>query len=203
MPERVEDELNGLELLAKKTYQNLRTLLFELRPLGLETHGLVPTLEEYALKFRDPTGMRIVFNPGIVTGRLAPHATASAFLIIQEAVNNARKHARADTLRINVQQDATMLIATIRDNGVGFDLPAVRASYEERGSFGLLTMHERAALLGGSCEIRSAPGAGTQVIIHLPLSIEGPPPDLLSGQPVQDSRGEEDSANAPSFIHRA
>lgn len=174
MPERVEDELNVLAALVKKTYQDLRTLLFELRPLGLETQGLVSTLHEYASKFRDPSGMQVRFSSGNFTGRLAPQAAAATFMIIQEAVNNARKHAKASMVWIELHQDDEhqLMIAVVRDSGVGFDLGQVRSSYEDRGSFGLLNMGERASLIGGSCEIRSAAGQGTQVIIRVPLEVE-------------------------------
>ncbi len=174
MPERVDDELNVLSALVKRTYQDLRTLLFELRPLGLETQGLAPTLHEYANKFRDPSGMQVRFSSGNFIGRLAPQAAAATFMIIQEAVNNARKHAKAAMVWIELFQDNehNMLTAMVRDSGVGFDLGQVRSSYEDRGSFGLLNMGERASLIGGSCEIRSAAGQGTQVIIRVPLELE-------------------------------
>ncbi|XSG75164.1 GAF domain-containing protein [Herpetosiphon llansteffanensis] len=174
MPERVEDELNSLALLVKKTYQELRTLLFELRPLGLETQGLIATLHEYASKFRDPSGMQVRFTPGNFVGRLAPQTAAATFMIIQEAVNNARKHAKASMVWIELFQDSErhMLTAVVRDSGVGFDLQSVTTSYEERGSFGLLNMGERATLAGGSFEIRSSAGEGTQIIIRVPMLVE-------------------------------
>ena len=171
MPERVDDELNSLAGLVKKTYQELRTLLFELRPLGLETQGLVPTLHEYANKFRDPNGMQVKFSPGNFSGKLMPQTAAATFMIIQEAVNNARKHAKASMVWIDLHQDdeKQMMVAVVRDSGVGFDLQSITSSYEDRGSFGLLNMGERATLVGGACEIRSAAGQGTQVIIRVPL----------------------------------
>lgn len=174
MPERVEDELNSLAALVKKTYQELRTLLFELRPLGLETQGLVATLHEYASKFRDPSGMQVRFTPGNFLGRLAPQTAAATFMIIQEAVNNARKHAKASMVWIELFQDSErqMLTAVVRDSGIGFDLKSITTSYEERGSFGLLNMGERATLAGGSCEIRSSAGEGTQIIIRVPMLVE-------------------------------
>ncbi|GAA5526725.1 GAF domain-containing sensor histidine kinase [Herpetosiphon gulosus] len=174
MPERVEDELNSLAALVKKTYQELRTLLFELRPLGLETQGLVATLHEYASKFRDPSGMQVRFTPGNFLGRLAPQTAAATFMIIQEAVNNARKHAKASMVWIELFQDHErhMLTAVVRDSGIGFDLKSITTSYEERGSFGLLNMGERATLAGGSCEIRSSAGEGTQIIIRVPMLVE-------------------------------
>ncbi len=183
MPERVEDELNVLASLVRKTYQDLRTLLFELRPLGLETQGLVATLHEYASKFRDPSGMQVRFASGNFTGKLKPQTAAATFMIIQEAVNNARKHAKASMVWIELHQDTQrqMLVAVVRDSGVGFDINRIQASYDDRGSFGLLNMGERATLVGGSCEIRSAAGEGTQVIIRVPLEEQEEEEDAIGG----------------------
>jgi len=65
-----------------------------------------------------------------------------------------------------------MLTAVVRDSGIGFDLKSITTSYEERGSFGLLNMGERATLAGGACEIRSSAGEGTQIIIRVPTLVE-------------------------------
>ena len=115
--------------------------------------------------------MQVRFSSGNFTGRLDPQTAAATFMIIQEAVNNARKHARAPLVWIELHQDDQHhdLIAVIRDSGVGFDVGTIQSSYDNRGSFGLLNMGERATLVGGSCEIRSTSGQGTTVLIRVPL----------------------------------
>lgn len=168
-PARALAELDSLEQLARKTAWDVRTMLFELRPIILETQGLVPTLEQYVQRFPASEGIQVHLDTGRFARRLDPQVEATVFIIMQEAVNNARKHARAKNIWLRLREEEGNLIASVQDDGVGFDLEAVRSSYERRGSFGLLNMQERARLIGGRTEIRSAPGQGTAVIITVPL----------------------------------
>jgi signal transduction histidine kinase len=92
------------------------------------------------------------------------------FIIVQEAVNNARKHARAPEVVIYLYQEEGQLVASVRDRGRGFNMAAIEANYNSRGSLGLLNMRERAGLIGGECRIRSAEGEGTTVELRVPLS---------------------------------
>jgi signal transduction histidine kinase len=170
MPERVESELNVLAELVQKTAYDIRTLLFELRPLGLETQGLLSTLQQYVNRFRDPSGaMRLRLEAPPSIPRLPVEVEGAIFIIVQEAVNNARKHARAPEVVIYLYQDEDHLVASVRDRGRGFNLAAVEASYATRGSLGLLNMRERAELIGGECRLRSAEGEGTTVELRVPL----------------------------------
>lgn len=168
-PARALAELDALEQLARKTAWDVRTMLFELRPIILETQGLVPTLEQYVQRFPASEGTQIHLDTDHFSRRLDPQVEATVFIIMQEAVNNARKHARAKNIWLRLREEGENLIASVQDDGVGFDLEAVKSSYERRGSFGLLNMQERARLIGGRTEIRSAPGQGTAVIITVPL----------------------------------
>lgn len=165
-------ELDSLQELARKTAWDVRTMLFELRPIILETKGLVPTLEQYVQRFPETEEPRVHLDTGNFNRRLNPKTETTVFTIMQEAVNNARKHAKAKNIWLRLVQQGSDLMASVQDDGVGFDLEKVKASYEKRGSFGLLNMHERAQLVGGRTEIRSAPGRGTAVIITVPLERE-------------------------------
>jgi signal transduction histidine kinase len=171
MPERVESELNVLAELVQKTAYDIRTLLFELRPLGLETQGLLSTLQQYVSRFRDPSGtMRLRLEAPPSIPRLPVEVEGAIFIIVQEAVNNARKHARAPEVVIYLYQEEDQVVASVRDRGRGFNLNAVEASYTTRGSLGLLNMRERAQLIGGECRLRSVEGEGTTVELRVPLS---------------------------------
>lgn len=171
MPERVESELEVLSDLVMKTSYDIRTLLFELRPLGLETQGLLATLQQYVSRFRDPSGsMRLRLEAPASIPRLPVEVEGAIFMIVQEAVNNARKHARAAEVVVYLYQEDGQLVASVRDRGRGFNLPAVESSYNSRGSLGLLNMRERARLIGGECRIRSAEGEGTTVELRVPLA---------------------------------
>lgn len=168
-PAKALEELDNLEKLARKTSWDVRTMLFELRPIILETQGLVPTLEQYVQRFPASEGLQVHLDTGGFNRRLDPKVETTVFMIMQEAVNNARKHAQARNLWLRLQVKDNHLIASVQDDGVGFDPVAVQASYERRGSFGLLNMKERAQLIGGHTEIHSAPGKGSMVVISVPL----------------------------------
>jgi signal transduction histidine kinase len=95
--------------------------------------------------------------------RLSVDIEGVIFIILQEAVNNARKHSRASEVVIYLYMEEDQLVASVRDRGKGFNLSAVESSYNTRGSLGLLNMRERARLIGGECRIRSSDGEGTTV----------------------------------------
>jgi signal transduction histidine kinase len=170
----VPGELDILADLVIKTMHDIRTLLFELRPLGLETQGLLSTLEQYVSRWRDPSGRntRLRLEAPSSVPRISHETEAATFIIIQEAVNNARKHAKASEITIYLYEEEGHLVASVRDRGKGFDLAAVESSYNSRGSLGLVNMKERARLIGADLRMRSVPGEGTTVELRIPLQAE-------------------------------
>lgn len=170
-PGRVNAELDKMSALAKRTNHDVRTMLFELRPLVLETQGLLVTLEEYLDRFRNShPGTAIVLEADEMGDiHLETQVEGTLFNIIQEAVNNALKHAQAKHIWVRLRREGINLLTVVQDDGVGFDLQKVLASYEQRGSFGLLNIDERARLVGGNAELESTPGKGTRVTILVPL----------------------------------
>lgn len=172
MPERVAAELDTLDDLVSRTITDLRTFLFEQRPLGLETQGLLPTLQQYVERWRDPSGRDIQMRleaPASIP-RLAPDVEATTFVIVQEAVNNARKHAQTPEIIIYLYVEEGFLITSVRDRGRGFDMNKVEATYNERGSLGMLSMRERARMINADLRIRSEVGVGTIVELRIPLA---------------------------------
>ncbi|MEM8529816.1 MAG: GAF domain-containing sensor histidine kinase [Chloroflexota bacterium] len=170
-PDRVGDELDKMAILSKRTTHEIRTLLFELRPLVLETQGLDVTLQQYFERF-DSKETKIVLETEPVPVELDSKVEGTLFNIIQEAVNNALKHARAKHIWVRLKIAVETLEITIQDDGCGFDLKKVKSSYEQRGSFGLLNVEERAKLIGGMSEIHSAPGQGTTVRVMMPFQTQ-------------------------------
>jgi len=170
-PDRVVDELDKLSLMAKRTTYEVRTMLFELRPLVLETQGLRVTLEQYLERFKgNSAGTQIVLEAeGLEGVSLDTRTEGTLFNIIQEAVNNALKHAKAKHIWVRLRRDGDALHAIVQDDGAGFDKNAVMRSYEKRGSFGLLNIDERARLVGGKADLDSTPGKGTIVTIMVPI----------------------------------
>jgi signal transduction histidine kinase len=146
-------------------------MLFTLRPLALEAGGLNAALEELATKTRENMGQHVEVEAeaGAAEG-LDLGKQGVLFFIAEEAVNNARKHAEAQVITIRLKRDGDLLLLEIEDNGNGFDVAAVNASYHERGSLGMINLRERAELVNGLLRIDSAPGRGTKISVVVPLS---------------------------------
>jgi signal transduction histidine kinase len=90
------------------------------------------------------------------------------FAIIQETVNNAVKHAQAATVMVSLKETAERLIATVTDDGVGFEVETVMREYATRGSLGMINLRERAEAVGGEFTLESTSGAGTRVVVDVP-----------------------------------
>ncbi len=168
-PQKVEEEMDQLESMTSRALRQLRTMLFDLRPVILETHGLAPALETYVERLRNNEGMAIQLRLEGPLERLEPQAESAIFSIVQEAVNNAKKYARESQVWLAVQRREDELVISIKDEGPGFDVASVDRSYGQRGSLGLINMRERAALIEGNLSIQSAVGQGTTVILTVPL----------------------------------
>jgi signal transduction histidine kinase len=148
-------------------------LLFELRPVILETQGLVPALASYVERLRENCAFRAHFDAGNLRDQLRPQVAGTIFSIVQEAVNNIEKHAEADNVWIRLHQEGDELVVSVEDDGRGFDLDAVVAGYDQGTSFGLLNMRERAELIGGVLSLQSGPGRrreGTMVQLRVDLA---------------------------------
>ncbi len=160
--------LAQLVAVAQDAHADVREYLLGARTSPAGEPGLLPALQEYLQRFGQQYGLHteLLTTPDWSEGLLAPTAAAQLLRIIQEALTNARKHARAPAVRVSLQLVGDHVAVTVEDDGVGFDpaLPATAAGQH----YGLGFMRDRAAEVGGSVEIRSAPGAGTQVRITVP-----------------------------------
>ncbi|MBI1882054.1 MAG: sensor histidine kinase [Chloroflexi bacterium] len=171
-PEHALEEIDLNLGVSEKALKQLRTLLFDLRPVILETQGLIPALEVYAERLAETDKLNIVLNVEQEFERLSPRAEVAVFAVIQEAVNNAKKYAQASRIDLILQPDEGQdtLTVFVKDDGKGFDVHAVKARYEERGSLGMINMQERTSAINGTFTIHSEVGYGTEVILSLPLS---------------------------------
>jgi signal transduction histidine kinase len=168
------DELTKIEDLARRTTKEIRHMLFTLRPLVLESQGLIAAFESMAEKMKETYDQNVTISvdPALLP-ELEMGKQGVIFYITEEAVTNARKHAIADQIwiRLNPVQDELALLE-IEDNGEGYDVSAVDASYEHRGSLGMVNMRERTELLNGILKIESSKGQGTRVRVLIPLTEE-------------------------------
>ncbi len=161
--EKAAVELEVLEDDLREAVKGVRNLLFDLRPLVLEARGLIPALEDYVERSQPETSAQLHLDVAEFGGLLSHQAEIGAFGVVQEAMTNIRKHAQAKNVWIVLEGTPERFTLAIRDDGLGFDTSQVTQIYEQRGSFGLLNMQERAALIGGKLSIESRPGQGTTV----------------------------------------
>jgi signal transduction histidine kinase len=168
--QQTAEELMRIEELARRTTKEIRHMLFTLRPLILETQGLRVALEQYISKLAetDTTPVHLEAAPE-ADQALDQNAQGVIFYIVEEAIGNARKHAKAENIWVRLYVQDDIFIAEVEDDGCGFDVEAVQVSYDERGSLGMINMHERSELVGGKLSIASAPGEGTRVTLTVPL----------------------------------
>ncbi|MBL8080061.1 MAG: GAF domain-containing protein [Anaerolineales bacterium] len=170
------EEIVKLEELAHRTTKEIRHMLFTLRPLILESQGLSAALQAMADKMQETFGQKVTVNvEDRVVNQLEMGKQGVVFYIIEEAVNNARKHASADTIAVRLRQmDVGIALLEIIDNGVGFDVKAVTQAYDQRASssLGMVNLRERAELVNGLFQLDSTPGKGTKVQVYIPLTEE-------------------------------
>ena len=160
------------EELARRTSQQIRHMLFTLRPLVLDSEGLIAALQSMAEKTKETFGQNVLVETDVkLVEKLDMNTQTVIFTIAEEAVNNARKHAKADHIWVKIQRlQADLAFLEIEDDGKGFLVDEVMGNYDDRGSLGMLNMRERAELVQGVFHIKSIPGEGTQVQVVLPLT---------------------------------
>jgi signal transduction histidine kinase len=153
-----------LRELVVSTLQDVRRLAVELRPAALDDFGLAPALDRLADTFRVKTGIDVEVEASLGEPRLDPELETTLYRIVQEALTNVLKHARASHVSISVVRTAGSISAVVEDDGSGFTPEEARP-----GALGLVGMRERVALVGGRLSIESAPGAGTTLAVEVPV----------------------------------
>ena len=149
--------------------QRLRYFSRDLRPSVLDDLGLLPALEWLTDDLEKQSGIKANLRVVGTQQRLNPEVELLLFRIIQEAISNARRHAEASKIEVSVEFDEGKIVATIRDNGKGFELPRTLGELSRSGKLGLIGAEERARLLGGSLTVQSEPSKGTTVVIEAPV----------------------------------
>ncbi len=161
--------LQRLHDLAQQGLDELRKLVYELRPSILDDLGLGPAVRWYADTYVRPAGLQPEIHVGDLGDRVSAELETVAFRIIQEAATNTLRHAQASKMEVRVDIRGDALLVMVRDDGVGFD-PDDNSG--DRRTLGLHGMRERAQLVGGSLQVLSVPGVGTTILARLPLQQE-------------------------------
>lgn len=166
----LDTELAEIEEMTQRATEEIRHVLFKLRPLALESQGLIAALNQLADKMQKTYRQNVTVKVADeVETFLSENQQGALFYLIEEAVNNARKYAEASVIAIQGVRQGTVIAIRVADNGKGFDTGVVEAGYDNRGSFGMVNMRERAELLDGTLTLKSAPGQGTIITVLIPI----------------------------------
>ncbi|MGO8790236.1 MAG: ATP-binding protein [Terriglobia bacterium] len=157
------DHVETVKSLVENSVRVVRNMALLLRPSMLDDLGLVPALQWQAREVSKRTSMDVSVATELASENLSDEYKTCIYRVVHEALHNCSRHARATKVRIRVQQESNRLSLSIQDDGQGFDVGQTKG-------LGLLGIEERVAMLGGKCEIHSAPGSGTIVAIELPFS---------------------------------
>lgn len=164
-PTKAIEPLDYVLSLAEAGLEEMRALIFELRPESLETEGLVMALKKHSSAFRSRYQIKIETS-FCKEPDLSIEAKQALYRVAQEALTNSIKHAQAHTLQLHLKMEANYVVLQVEDDGVGFN---PQDSFP--GHLGLQTMQERVEQIGGEFKIESAPGQGTRVRTRLPLRV--------------------------------
>jgi two-component system sensor histidine kinase UhpB len=170
---RLRPRLAATRELAARTLDDLRKLVYGLRPTMLDDLGLVPAIRWYARSNLEEAGIEVAFIDLDETIRLAPRLETALFRITQEAINNILRHAGAHRVEICLFREVEAVCLRVEDDGRGFDIARIWQEAVPQRRLGLLGMQERVELVGGQMTVESAPGRGTRIEVQVPISRMG------------------------------
>jgi two-component system sensor histidine kinase DegS len=168
---RAKLELNSMSSTLKMIINDMRGIIYNLKPMTLDDLGLTITIQRYASRIINLNNIQVKVSSNEEPGEILSVIKLTIFRIIQEACNNIIKHANATYIYIDINYLDNSINVEITDNGVGFDVNKLVTS-EQTSSFGLSIMKERVALLSGKVYIKSETGKGTTVSLSVPLAIQ-------------------------------
>jgi len=172
-PKAASQELFKVEDLARRTTKEIRHMLFTLRPLILESQGLVMALKQLAEKVGDTLDQEVLIEAASdVADELEMGKQGIIFYIAEEAISNAAKHAEAEHVWVRMRSEGDLFVLEVEDDGVGFNVGAVDRDYAQRGSLGMVNMRERTELVNGLFHLESEQGAGTRITVIVPMTEE-------------------------------
>lgn len=172
--DQARSELQNLKKIVRESLKDVRRIIYDLRPMSLEDLGLLPTLQKYVESFSMETGIDVSFHRrGLDMVIDDKNLNLTIFRVVQEALNNIRKHSEAKTAVVRVEFTPVSIALKISDTGKGFDTKCIKVEKDDHsGGFGLFSMKERIELMNGKMEVSSQPGKGTVVKVILPHTEE-------------------------------
>ncbi|MDW7673920.1 MAG: sensor histidine kinase [Bacillota bacterium] len=167
-PEKVAEELQELKRLIRESLQDLRKVIFDLRPMALDDLGVVPTLKRYLSDFQEKYRIYTEFHFRGQEQRFSSSIEVAIFRTVQEALTNIKKHAEASQVHVNLEFTKTKVNLIIKDDGKGFDLDQTLRDVD-RENYGLVSMRERIELLEGEIKMSSKIKKGTEIKVVIPI----------------------------------
>jgi PAS domain S-box-containing protein len=171
----VSPRLNETLEVVERVLEQVRDISLDLRPSILDDLGLEPALRWYTERQAALVELKVEFHADRLEQRLDPMIETECFRVAQEALTNVVRHAQAKTVTVELRKEDGQLHLRVRDDGIGFEVVAIREQAVRGTSLGLLSMEERASLAGGGLEFKSVPGQGTEVHAWFPLKWQVPP----------------------------
>ncbi|MBU5267167.1 histidine kinase [Virgibacillus proomii] len=163
--EQALEEIKSVRKMIRSSLYEVRRIIYDLRPMALDDLGLIPTIKKYVATISDYNEVKIEFISMGEEKRLHQKYEIAFFRLVQEALQNAVKHAEASLIQVKLEIGKSSLTMIIKDNGKGFD-----PSMKRDKSFGLIGMRERVEMLEGEMEISSKIGKGTTIFIKVPYT---------------------------------
>jgi len=169
----MQNGLQSLLALVSETIEQVRDLSYRLRPAALDEFGLPVALGILMDEMTENSSITAHYLTDLNDDTLPSGIEVTLYRIAQEALTNVIRHAQASTVQVALSQENQVILLNIKDDGCGFD-PRLATAVSEQRHLGLISMRERAAIAGGSLTLDTEPGAGTSLLIRLPL-LEGFP----------------------------
>ncbi|TKB79705.1 MAG: hypothetical protein E8D45_03465 [Nitrospira sp.] len=168
-PQACRTTLRETKQELKLAIQEARQVILNLRPVHFDKLELIPAITNYLKSYETQSQIRTEFNTVGQETPLFPRTKIFLFRIVQEALSNVQKHAKAGHVSVRLEVTPEVLTVTVSDDGVGFDAEAISRDPEKWDHFGLRGIVERARLVGGEADVHSRKGEGTRVTVRVPL----------------------------------
>lgn len=168
--EKVREQIEELSESTAEVIEECREISYNLRPYQIEHFGLTKTLEGIFRRISDVSECAAIIEIDLIDDLFSAQEQTNIYRVVQESVNNIIKHSEASEARLFIEKGDSAVEISIADNGRGFEPNGVKQNEDKRGGFGLVGIAERVRMLGGSYEIHSLPGRGTNIKIKLPLT---------------------------------
>jgi len=156
--------------LMRQAIQETRAVISSVTPAILETHGLVPTLQQELKQFKRETKCQVNLHSA-TWPNLPRRLEFTIYRIIREAITNVRKHAKSPRLKVELSREPDHLMIKVKDWGIGF-IPAKQELPSSNRAIGLISMRRRAELLGGTFKVNSSLGKGAEILVNIPWSAD-------------------------------